>query len=69
MSNGAASFVQGYYPLTVVFEWRLLQTIDFLSFTWGKTFDWEELLIDELASMAHEFVKWPQGAAILDIRR
>lgn len=66
---------RGRRPDRHVFKRRLLQTIDFLasgctlehlSFTWGKTIDWKELLIEEIASMIHIFVRWPLGQAMRD---
>ena len=37
-----------------------------MSFTWGGSVDWSTLLIPEISRMAHEFVKWPAGAAMRD---
>lgn len=67
---------RGPKPSREVFERKLLQTLDFLasgdsyehlSFTWGMTLCWKELLIEEIAGMSDKFIKWPQNNAFLDI--
>lgn len=59
---------RGRSPSREVFRNRLLYTLSFLSSacsfrqlsqTWGKSLDWGELLIEELASMKDKIVRWP----------
>lgn len=69
---------RGRRPCRILFRNRLLYTIFFLasgcsyrqlSFVWGKTLDWRDLLISELASMKDSYVCWPhpQSTLMLDV--
>lgn len=77
-SGSPPDCARGRKPDANLFENRLLYTIYFLasgcsyrqlSFTWGKTLDWRDLLIGELATLKDVAVRWPEpnSSVMLDV--
>ena len=68
----------GPLPFQEVHTRRLMWTIWFLatghsyrqmSFIWGQTLCWADLLVEEIEAMKHEFIRWPVGAAMFQTCR